>query len=67
MMQLAFFCFSKPPRDLSHLPPVEQIRGMISYFEAETRQKGNSTVLYEDPDATDPKDRPLIKALNEKL
>ena len=40
---------------------------MVVYFEKETRTRGNSTVLYEDPDATDPKDRPLIKALNEKL
>jgi hypothetical protein len=40
---------------------------MVQYFEAETKTRGNSTVLYEDPDATDPKDRPLIRALNEKL
>lgn len=40
---------------------------MITLFEKATRARGNSTVLYEDPDATDLKDRALIKALNDKI
>lgn len=67
MMQLAFYCFSKQPKDLSHLPPVESIRALIAQFEQATRERGNSTVLYEDPDATSIGDQQLIKALNEKL
>ena len=49
--------FSRPPRDLSHLPPVEQIKAMVSHFENATRSRGQSTVLYEDPDATDMVDK----------
>ena len=67
MMQLGLFIFTRPPKDLSHLPPGEQVRAMIMLFEKATRARGNSTVLYEDPDATDLKDRALIKALNEKI
>jgi hypothetical protein len=36
-------------------------------FEDAMRARGNSTLLYEDPDATDIVDRDLMKALNEKL
>jgi hypothetical protein len=52
---------------LSHLPPVEPIRAMVTNFEAATRARGHSTVLYEDPDATSAGDKVLIKALNDKL
>jgi len=52
MMQLGFFCFSKAPKDLSHLPPVEHIKALVNLFEKSTRARGNSTVLYEDPDAS---------------
>lgn len=51
-MQLAYFCFSRPPKDLSGLPPVETLRAMVSHWEQATRARGNSTVLYEDPDIT---------------
>ena len=37
MPQLAFFCFTRPPKDLSHLPPVEQIKQLVSHFEQATR------------------------------
>lgn len=67
MLQLAFFCFTRPPKDLSHLPPVETIRSLVNHFESATRARGNSTVLYEDPDAISVGDKDLVKALNEKL
>ena len=67
MLQLGLFLFTRGTQDLSHLPPVEQIRAMIKLFEKATRARGNSTILYEDPDATDLKDKQLIKALNDKL
>jgi hypothetical protein len=67
MLQLAFFCFSRPPRDLSHLPPVETLRALVNHFEKACRSRGLSTVLYEDPDITGVGDKQLIKALNDKL
>lgn len=67
IMQLAFFCFTRPPKDLSHLPPLETLRALVSHFELATRSKGLNPVLYEDPDATGMGDKQLIKALNDKL
>ncbi len=67
MMQLAYFCFTREPRDLSHLPLGETIKALIKHFEDATRARGYSTVLYEDPDATSVADAKLIKALNDKL
>ena len=67
IMQLAFYCFTRPPKDLSGLPPVETLKAMISHWDQATRDRGNSTVLYEDPDTTSVGDQQLIKALNDKL
>lgn len=67
IIQLAFFCFTKPPKDLSHMPPVECIRALVNQFEQATRERGNSTVLYDDPDSSGMGDSQLIKALNDKL
>lgn len=52
---------------MSHLPPSETLRALIRQFEDATRSRGNSTVLYDDPDATSATDAGLVKALNEKL
>jgi hypothetical protein len=57
MLQLAFFCFSRPPQDLSDLPVVESLRALVLHFEQAMRSRGLSTVLYEDPDATGLGDR----------
>jgi hypothetical protein len=46
---------------------VETVKALIKHFEDATRARGQSTVLYEDPDATSVADGKLIKALNEKL
>jgi hypothetical protein len=46
---------------------VETVKALIKQFEDATRARGNSTVLYEDPDSTSASDAKLIKALNEKL
>lgn len=66
-MQLAFFCFTRPPKDLSTLPPLETLRALVSHFEVATRSRGLNPVLYEDPDATGLGDKQLVKALNDKL
>ena len=43
------------------------MKALIKQFEDATRARGNSTVLYDDPDATSASDSQLIKALNDKL
>ena len=65
--QLAYFCFTRPPKDASYLPPVETLRALVAQFEQATRERGHSTILYEDPDVTSIGDQQLVKALNDKL
>jgi len=48
--QLALLCFSRPPIDKSHLPPVESLRALLQQWEDATRARGKSTQLFEDPD-----------------
>lgn len=52
MQQMAYFIYQRPPKDISHLPPVESIKALVQQFEQATRARGNSTLLFEDPDAT---------------
>ena len=67
--QIAFFSFSRPPKDLSFLPLVESLYNLIAVFREATKAKSQSIMLYEDPDlATLPQSElQLIKALNDKL
>lgn len=64
--QLAFLCFSRPPVDKSSFPPVACLQALIETFEQATRDRGKSTALYEDPDASTFADRELMRALEEK-
>jgi hypothetical protein len=43
--------FSNGPKDLSHLPPYHSLRALVKHFEASTRTRGASTMLYEEADA----------------
>lgn len=65
--QLAFICFTRPPVDKSHLPSVESLRTLLSTWEQATREKGKSTALFEDVDASPFADKELIAALNKQL
>jgi hypothetical protein len=64
IVQLGYYCFTKPPNDLSNLPPVETLKALIKHFEDATKSKGNSIVLYQETDYTSIGDNELIKALN---
>lgn len=65
--QLAFLCFNRPPIDKSHLPAVESLKALLSTWEQATRDRGKSTALFEDPDASPFADRELIAALERQL
>lgn len=69
LQQAAFLSFSRPPRDLSHLPLVESLLALVAIFKEATRARGQSVMLYEEPDlsAGPLVDQQLIKALNEKV
>ena len=50
LQQAAFLAFSRPPRDLSFLPLAESLLTLVAVFKEATRTKGQSVILYEDPD-----------------
>lgn len=62
--QIAFLCFSRPPIDKSHLPSVESLRALLNQWEQATRDRGKSTILFEDPDQSSFADKELIAALD---
>jgi hypothetical protein len=37
---MAFFMYSKPPKDLSHMPIVESLKQMIEDWREATRNRG---------------------------
>ena len=39
MTQLGYFLFTKSPKDLSHLPPVETLKAMVEHFKQATKAK----------------------------
>lgn len=67
VVQAAIFMFSKPPEDKSHFPPVESLIAFVKKLEKAQKDKGASTILFEDPDATSIGDATLLKALNKKI
>jgi hypothetical protein len=60
-------CFSRAPIDKSNFPPVESLNALLTQFEQATRDRGKSTALYEDPDASSMNDKELIDALDKKV
>lgn len=58
-IQLAFVIHSYPPAD--------GLLKLIKFFEDSARSRGQSTLLYEDPDATTLGDRKVIDELNRRI
>jgi hypothetical protein len=58
--------YSRAPQDLRHYPPVESLKALLSRFEKATRDKGQSTLLFENPE-NDSADSEMVIAVNEKL
>lgn len=67
LVQVAVFIFSKPPKDLSHLPIFGSLQELLKHFRDATARKGKSTILYDDPDSTETADKELSKFLNDAL
>lgn len=67
MEQLAYFIYSKPPLDFSFTGPKEQLMKLIQHFEKATRSRGQSTLLYEDPDTTTIGDQDLLREMNRRV
>lgn len=67
IIQTALYIFTKPPEDKSHFPPVECLHSFLRKLEKGQKDKGASTILFEDPDATTVGDATLLNALNKKI
>jgi hypothetical protein len=67
MIQLSYIMYTSPPCNLIHLTPVECLTKMLRSFEDAARSKGQSTVLYEDPDATTLGDKQVLEELNRRI
>ncbi len=66
-MQMAFAIFSRPPMVLSHLPLVESVQALVEHFAAAAEERGETTVLYKDPDTTALGDKDLLRELNKMV
>ena len=63
-IQIASFIYSRPPNKLSHLPHVKVVESLVKHFMWSTKQKKESIILYEDPDATALGDPDILRQLN---
>ena len=63
-IQMSIFMHSRPPKQLSHLPPVASIEALVQMFSTATQKRKESLILFEDPDASAIGDRELVKELN---
>ena len=67
LVQLAIVIYSRPPQVLSQLPIFCSLQELIKHFRDTTARKGKATFLYDDPDASETKDKELSKFLNKAL
>jgi len=68
LVNLCYLVYSKdPPEDLRHLPPNFPLERMLKHFREEEKNKGVSTILFDDPEATIVTDSEVLKEFNRKL
>ena len=67
ILQVAHLLYTREPHDYSHLPPVEHIKELIKRFRNAAKARGESTLLYEDPDITFVIDKDVLRELNYKV
>lgn len=62
--QVSFFIYTNIH---PHLSPSDMLLRLIQHFEKATRSRGQSTLLYEDPDATTIGDQEVLKEMNRRV
>ena len=68
LLNLAYLVYSKdPPEDLRHLPPNFALERILKHFREEEKNKGGSTILFDDPEATIVADSEVLKEFNRQL
>lgn len=66
IVQVALFIYSKPPRDLTHLPPAVSVQTLFDLFRSSSAESGVSLKFYDEPDPG-VGDRDVVKKLNKLL
>jgi hypothetical protein len=66
IVQVAIFIYSKPPRDLTHLPPAVSVKTLFDLFRSSSAESGISLKFYDEPDPG-VGDRDVVKKLNKLL
>lgn len=66
IVQVALFIYSKPPRDLTHLPPAVSVQTLFDLFRSSSAESGISLKFYDEPDPG-VGDRDVVKKLNKLL
>ena len=67
MLQLSVVCFTRPPLDLSGMPPLAQLKALLDHLAKVAKQKKFSTFLYEDPEASALGDQEILRELNRQV
>ena len=67
LVQVAIFIYSKPFKNLSHMPVFVLLTELIKHFRDSKSRKGQKTFLYDHPDAHVGGDLELEKYLNSNL
>jgi hypothetical protein len=67
ILQVSHLLYTRPPNDLTHLPPVEHVRELLKRFRGAAKSRGESTLLYEDPDITFITDKDVLRELNYQI
>ena len=66
-IQLGYVIYTSPPNNMIHLTPADTLMKLITFFEESARSRGQSTLLYEDPDASSLGDKKILEELNKRI
>lgn len=67
MLQMSYIIYTGPPHNMIYLSPAEGLIKLIKFFEESAKSRGQSTLLYEDPDAQTLGDKTMIEELNRRI
>ena len=67
VLQTAVLAFSRPPLDLSGLPPLAQVQALVTHLAKVAKQNKFATFLYEDPEASALGDSEMLRELNRQV
>lgn len=67
IIQAAYFIYSRKPFLMNNLPLVNLLKEFFDQMVLATKGRGDSTILFDDPDSTTLADPDLMKILNKKI